>query len=339
MNRADFDAASYPWIREALRDSNQALRGAEKADFSLLLDETGEFLPGVSAQRSCPMCDQPSASATELFVAHGMHIMRCAACDFIYSREVILPEAERARYRHSQSSQANQALKANEAYAFLEKKKSEYIVSVLEQFAAPGRRLLDVGCSNGALLAEAASRGWQAVGIELGATAVAVCRERGLNVAQGCFPQDLPAGWRDQDVVVLLDVLEHLPEPRQAMSAMTDCLRDGGLLLVQVPNQHSLLLQIEQAGNNNYCHGHWSYFTPVSLQRLMDGAGFDCLRLETYISELDRVQAHDAARVAAAWQAMGGDEPLTAEAMWRRGVGYKIFGVFRRRRGATGLSF
>ncbi len=100
MHRADFDAASYPWVRQALQQANQALR---QADFSCLLAGDGEFLPGVAYTRGCPLCDHSAANARRLFRAHGMHIMACAVCGFVYSRDVLISGAEQARYRQSQS--------------------------------------------------------------------------------------------------------------------------------------------------------------------------------------------------------------------------------------------
>lgn len=330
MNRADFDAASYPWVRQALQQANQALRQAEQADFSGLLAADGEFLPGVAYTRDCPLCDHPAANARQLFRAHGMHIMACASCGFVYSREVLLPGAEQARYRQSQSSQANQVLKVNEAYRFLEQKKAEYVVGRLAQCSQPAA-LLDVGCSNGTLLEQARRQAWQTYGIELGETAVQSCLEKGLQVVHGSFPQDLPADWPAMDAVTLFDVLEHLPSPRQSLQQMTACLKQGGLLLVQVPNQRSLLLAIEQQKNNNYCHGHWSYFTPRTLQGLLEEEGFACLHLETYISELDRILAYDDDIVRNAWHSLSNDAPqLTAEGLWAQDMGYKVFGIFRR---------
>lgn len=331
MNRADFDAASYPWIRQALLQANKALRQAEQADFSCLLADDGEFLPGVTYSRNCPLCDSAAANSCELFIAHGMHIISCANCRFVYSREVLLPDAEQARYRQSQSSQANQALKVNEAYRFLEQKKAEYVVGCLTQFSAPAN-VLDVGCSNGTLLEAARSQGWQAYGIELGEVAVQSCLNKGLQVVHGSFPEDLPADWPAMDAVMLFDVLEHLPSPRQSLQQMITCLKTEGLLLVQVPNQRSLLLAIEQQKNNNYCHGHWSYFTPDSLLRLLDEAGFACLHMETYISELDRILAYSDDIVRNAWATLSSAVPqLTAEGLWEQDMGYKVFGIFRRR--------
>jgi SAM-dependent methyltransferase len=42
------------------------------------------------------------------------------------------------------------------------------------------------------------------------------------------------------DLIVCWDVLEHLPQPREALNKMTDALKKGGLLLLKVPNLMSV---------------------------------------------------------------------------------------------------
>ncbi len=97
------------------------------------------------------------------------------------------------------------------------------------------RRILEVGCGEGIVLATLAARvpGARLDGLELDETALEEARKRcpgaGLVRGDACA---LP--FRDQsfDLVVCLEVLEHLPEPVRALRELRRVTRAGCLLSV-----------------------------------------------------------------------------------------------------------
>jgi SAM-dependent methyltransferase len=105
------------------------------------------------------------------------------------------------------------------------------------RFLPGGRcgRLLDVGASNGGFVRLMTELGWEAVGIEPDDRAAEVARSRGLRVlTAGVETADLePDSW---DAVTLSHVLEHLPDPRAALTRLTACLKPGGVLVSISPN-------------------------------------------------------------------------------------------------------
>jgi SAM-dependent methyltransferase len=89
----------------------------------------------------------------------------------------------------------------------------------------------------------------EAVGMEPDATLVAAGRAAGLDVRPGTLPGDrvVEPGW--PDVVLLLDVLEHLDDDAAALREARALLRPGGALVITVPayqwlwSDHDVLLQ------------------------------------------------------------------------------------------------
>jgi hypothetical protein len=128
-----------------------------------LLDDNGQFLPGASFARDCPYCHTASATASLVLQAYGMHLMRCAGCALVYSREVINRAFEQQRYQASQAADANMALKIDPHYAALEQDKARYVMARLGSLAGTGS-VLDIGSSTGALLQAAQAAGWTARG-------------------------------------------------------------------------------------------------------------------------------------------------------------------------------
>jgi 2-polyprenyl-3-methyl-5-hydroxy-6-metoxy-1,4-benzoquinol methylase len=336
-SKESFDAALIPGIRQRLALAYRSLRRSEEDAFARVLDERGEFLEGVAHVRDCPLCGSGSAGAETLLTSRGMRLVQCEQCSLVYSREVINQSADASRYRHSDAMESLMALHNNEAYATLEGNKAGYIVRRLGEFCpAAEAAFLDIGCSTGAVLAAAAERGWRGVGIDLNATAVQLARSRGLEALQGSYPDDLPSRLGPFDSVTMLDVLEHTEDPVTFLRSVSERVRPGGVIAIQVPNFDSLLIRIEGAANNNICHGHWSYFTAATLEKVAAAAGLRMESMETIISEVDRVLAHAPDLVLGAARGLTGRPVELSEIdhhwMHEHMLGYKLLGVFSRPR-------
>lgn len=95
----------------------------------------------------------------------------------------------------------------------------------------PDPDLIDVGCGDGFFLRSVT--GTRRRGIEYNPDAARRAREAGLPVEETRV-ELLPAG--SADAVTLFQVLEHVPRPREVLSALERVLRPGGRLFVAVPN-------------------------------------------------------------------------------------------------------
>jgi SAM-dependent methyltransferase len=145
-----------------------------------------------------------------------------------------------------------------------------------------GRRILDVGSSYGFFLAIAAERGWSAAGIELSAAdAEHARREYNLEIFIGRL-EDSPYPPGSFDVVAIRHVLEHVPDPTALLAQARYQLKEGGLLLVAVPNIRSLPALLYGADwwwidppTHLFC------FDRQSLTRCLRLGGFDVIHAET----------------------------------------------------------
>lgn len=146
--------------------------------------------------------------------------------------------------------------------------------------------VLEMGCGEGGLTAALAADGLAAIGIDISAEAVAravrahpTCRfmqhqveDRPWPVAQGAF-----------DVVASFEVIEHLLRPRELLLGARTALRDGGHIAITTP-YHGIAKNLTMALRGFDRHfavegEHIRFFTDNALQRLLDEAGFDVLRL------------------------------------------------------------
>ena len=95
--------------------------------------------------------------------------------------------------------------------------------------------MVDVGCGPGAFLAMSQARGWKARGYDPSRSAVAEACAKGLNAVEGVWP---PSPLQDEqvDVVTMVNVLDHLPNPIEALEEVWRVLKVGGLVYLRVPN-------------------------------------------------------------------------------------------------------
>src|SRR3954447_8992271 len=104
--------------------------------------------------------------------------------------------------------------------------------------SSPEVRLLDVGCSSGALVAAAQTLGFIAQGVEPAPRAAAAAQVAGLNVRQGLLEEAAyPA--ESFDAVTLFEVVEHVREPLPLLKEAYRVLAPRGLVLIGTGNTAS----------------------------------------------------------------------------------------------------
>jgi 2-polyprenyl-3-methyl-5-hydroxy-6-metoxy-1,4-benzoquinol methylase len=103
-----------------------------------------------------------------------------------------------------------------------------------------GGKVLDVGCGGGQLLANLQALGWAVAGLEPEPRSAAAAA-RLLQVpifAGGIETAELPRS--HYDAIVMSHVIEHLPDPVDALRRCAAALKPGGRLYMLTPNTDSL---------------------------------------------------------------------------------------------------
>jgi SAM-dependent methyltransferase len=166
-----------------------------------------------------------------------------------------------------------------------------------ERFVKPGR-ILDVGFGPGFLLRAARERGWTPVGVDPSRFSVERARRQGFEAHQGLL-DDLHLPEASFDAVSLMQVVEHILDPRDLLAECRRVLRPGGALLVATPNPASLLASIKREGFNYWIPPvHCVWYAPDALHRLLVDAGLEPVRLGTWSARAP--QLHDGVDMLAA---------------------------------------
>jgi SAM-dependent methyltransferase len=111
----------------------------------------------------------------------------------------------------------------------------DVIWALLHRAQLPAKvRLLDAGCGTGRNLVEFGSLG-SAAGVDPSADAVAFCHDRGLDDVRQAGIEALPFGPDEFELVLALDVLEHVEDDLGALVELRRVASSEGLLLITVP--------------------------------------------------------------------------------------------------------
>ena len=164
-------------------------------------------------------------------------------------------------------------------------------------------RVLDVGCGNGSQLTlPLARRGFKVTGVDTHAPSIEHARRDARDLLKARFVcgrvEDLDPELFD--VVILSEVLEHVPEPLALLAASARYLSDDGIMIVTVPNGFGefeidswlfrklrgqrivdALYKKERepvAATDNHADGHVQFFTRRRLLRLFEQCSLSVFR-------------------------------------------------------------
>lgn len=131
---------------------------------------------------------------------------------------------------------------------------------------------VDVGVGNGSFLFTAAEFGFNAVGIDTRPYVLKPLREFGYSVEQA---DAMEYDYTGAAVVVLADVLEHVPYPKALLQRISE--QSNAVLFVSCPNMDSISWKyLETVGGVMYWKEleHYHNFTRARLQSLLRECGF-----------------------------------------------------------------
>jgi 2-polyprenyl-3-methyl-5-hydroxy-6-metoxy-1,4-benzoquinol methylase len=136
-------------------------------------------------------------------------------------------------------------------------------------------RLLDIGSYMGLFLQAASRRGWDVRGIEPDHEAWTHATETlGLDVSLGTL-ETCPQPEGAFDAVTMLQVLEHVADPRSTLAVVRTLLRPGGVLVVEVPNIDCWPVKLLGRRHRHFAKHHFTFFSPRTLTQLLRESGFD----------------------------------------------------------------
>jgi SAM-dependent methyltransferase len=147
--------------------------------------------------------------------------------------------------------------------------------------AARRPRLLEVGCGGGLFLRVASDLGWEPYATEISSSCIALLEPwLGTRLYTGEFP-DAPFEPGSFDLIVMAEVIEHLPAPAAYLRAAHRLLVPGGALFLTTPNYHGASYRLWGDGWRVVADEHLNYFDRQSVKRLVESTGFSNTTIRT----------------------------------------------------------
>ncbi len=143
----------------------------------------------------------------------------------------------------------------------------------LTRLAGGPGRLLEVGCAAGHLLSAAIHCGWDVMGVEPAPKFSDAAKRRGLPVHAGTLAT-MPAQ-KPFDMIVMIDVLEHLVDPVAELALCRQLLGPEGLVVVATCDIGSLAARHYGLKWRQIVISHTFYWTQDSLRIALDRSGFE----------------------------------------------------------------
>lgn len=232
-------------------------------------------------------------------------IVRCLACNVVYKDPFPKPEILKKGYEES----------IDEQYlALLPERRATFAheLHFIERYIKPRRdapqkprmldtsrilqnsrssnviknrnpRILDIGCAEGTLLALAREHGWDVTGVEPNKHFIRWAHKHyKLPLLQGSvFHPALKRG--SYDVITLLDVIEHVHNPRAFLQRCYELLAPEGILFISTPDIGSLPARMMRRRWFYILTIHVFYFTRRTMSGLLRSAGFTDIRTRRYM--------------------------------------------------------
>lgn len=152
---------------------------------------------------------------------------RCDDCHSLFCDSAHVPR-DRERYHQEET-----AALYNLYYDGLRSQQACRILDGLRNLLPAPARLLDVGCGNGLFVAKAAEAGYESRGIDTSLPPREACHVP-VRLSRRPAEEEARSGVQ-YDVVTLLNVLEHVPNPDCFLADVVSVLRPGGMFVCSLP--------------------------------------------------------------------------------------------------------
>ena len=235
---------------------------------------------------TCASCG--GTTARDWRAERGWQIVRCERCGLLatWPRPDVATLSElyesRDYYEQWMGTGVQQAWQS----------RARQILSALPAVDGP---LLDFGAGSGGLVRGLRDMGLEADGVEPSTA--------GRGLARSLFEVDLMPSLEERSrrryrAIILLHVLEHLPEPRADLEQLRALLMPNGVVFIEVPHAGSAEMWLpsrRRAILDPPAHLH--HFTPRTLRTLLESASYEVLDVRLFnVAPVERILSWRAAR-------------------------------------------
>jgi len=217
-------------------------------------------------------------SSTDFGIYYDLY--RCEECHAVFASEIPSEEAIAEVYQAS----------CHDGYLLEETNRRHNFLGLIRMIAiyqdtGQPLKLLDVGASTGLFLDTVRSLypNWILLGVEASLSAIGQARQLyNIKLKQGMFELvEIPPA--SQDIITMLDFIEHVRDPRENIKLAKRYLKPGGILVITTPNINSWTSRIFRSRWWGFRLMHTLYFSRLSMTQMMAQEGFQVIKMRGLI--------------------------------------------------------
>lgn len=239
---------------------------------------------------TCPTCREPGEVVSGRFdgylEGYRVAIVECPRCRLRYADRLDVPESlYESIYRHAAvlpgydryARYAGAVRRSKDPLGFLAKAELPY------RYAADAARklpadavIVDLGCGEGYLTYALRKAGYTCVGVDLSQTVVDRARRRFGHDDWFATVGELPTD--GADLVIALEIIEHVPDPVGFLTDATALTRPGGSVVVTTPNRDAS--PADAIWDTDLPPVHLLWFGAAAIRAVAERAGCDVAFLD-----------------------------------------------------------
>jgi len=205
------------------------------------------------------------------------NVVACNDCGFCYANNI--PSQKEFNNYYAEMSKYEFDYKAglvSDEYLDHFNKMSKLLIPYLKE---KNEKILDIGCSTGALLSILKSHGYSnLLGIDPSPSCVETVKQ--LYNIQAEVNTISGFKWNQKfDVIILSAVLEHFVDFTDAMHKIRSLLNDGGLLFIEIPDAERFDSYI-YTPFQQFSIEHINYFSQYSIKNLLTKFSFEIIEIQ-----------------------------------------------------------
>jgi len=226
-----------------------------------------EFVP-------CLLCGRSESIPVRHFNSN-VELVKCLKCGFLYTNPRPTKNILAATYNHNTYYDTWWFRNGASRDRMWSRR-----LNIVKRCTPEVGKLLDVGTGTGDFLIMARKAGWDISATEISAWAGEyTAKKTGVSVYCGELTEaDLPSGY--YDLITFWHTLEHLTDPFAYLVEAHRLLNENGRLIVAVPNMNDIVYSPWKNRLTAYRQvfsarePHLAHFTPDTLRRMVEKAGF-----------------------------------------------------------------
>ena len=220
--------------------------------------------PSHSPHAACCVCQ--ATERRTAFHVNRIDVIECQRCGHRFADLIATADHVTATYSDEYFFGGGAGYQDYTSEREMLRNRGRYFARLMKPYSTAGK-LLDVGAAAGYLAQGFADCGWHVQGIEPNQSMVQLAQESKLDVHHAALDEFETS---DRfDLITLIQVIAHLPNPHEAMGRVSALLRPGGYCLIETWNRRSWTARL--------LGKHWHEYSPPSVLNFFSRDGLDQL--------------------------------------------------------------